>query len=37
MIHYNMPFVDDIRIIVDWTVVRASNAGRGAASTFGKG
>ncbi|CAE7945097.1 unnamed protein product, partial [Symbiodinium sp. KB8] len=27
MIHYNMPFVDDIRIIVDWTVVRASNAG----------
>ncbi|CAE7562551.1 unnamed protein product [Symbiodinium sp. CCMP2592] len=24
MIHYNMPFVDDIRIIVDWTVAPTS-------------
>ena len=37
MIHYNMLFVDDIRIIVDWTVVWGSRASSGAASLFGTG
>ena len=28
LIHYNMPFVDDIRVIVDWTVVPCSEGRR---------
>lgn len=24
LVHYNLPFVDDLRVIIDWTVVRTS-------------